>query len=68
MTIAQKLTGITAIATGGAFKLAGFLVKQFTGALRAAFGAMLANPITAIIAGLACIGRSYLPSSSSSQC
>lgn len=56
MTIAQKLTGITAIATGGAFKLASFLVKQFTGALRAAFGAMLANPITALIAGLAALG------------
>jgi len=56
LTLANKLVGASAIFAGGAFKLARMLVLSFTASIKAAFTAMLAHPIMAIIAGLAALG------------
>jgi hypothetical protein len=54
-SLANKMAGASAILAGGAYKLASVLVKSFTGAIAASFKVMLANPITAVIAGLAAL-------------
>lgn len=56
LTVAQKTAGASAIIAGTGFKIAAFFVKGFTAAINAATGAIMRNPITALVAALAALG------------
>jgi hypothetical protein len=56
LAVGQKAAGASAILAGTGYRIAAFFVKGFTAALTAAFGAIMRNPITALIAGLAALG------------